>query len=799
MAISVTFAHTNTHQNCGLIGQLERNKPYKIDTTVPNSIQARSRVQESQHETTMLRSDDQANLQVWPHHDQALFQISGLIFLVTFDDCNGQNDCNRNFSWCNTNQNNRYQPINTKTQLAVPYRNVVYVCEDSAETLVFRLAQFSISSLAMACLACCTVSAQELSEQWQKNETIKIEKDILDADLNVIKPVQHFEEDFQVFSTIEPDIPDNDFVPELTPQTPYENVAPPSPPEFSAKSNDFVGIQVPGEIQINNSTPQTVYPNDQQHSTDLLWWNTRIDQPLSIGENAETATTNELLKMSLLMSPRIQAISQDPLIREAQIIEADAEFDPALFARNLFEDRTDPVGNTLTTGGAEFLEDHIFSTDAGFRRKLRNGTEVEVSQRIGFQNSNSQFFVPQDQGTATLAINVSMPLLRGSGKYYNRLQILIAQSAGEVAWEVFSSELQDELQRVLSAYWQLYFDRSNYLQKKRNVARGEKILNMLENRSELDSLPSQITRARSSVEARKTDLANALRDVKNAESNIRRLVGEENWLAKQVIEILPIERPEVNDFNIPLKRVVETALQNRPEIREAANRAKIAAYQMDISQNEILPDFTMLLGTYASGLEGGSGVERAFVEQFSSTTPGYSMGFEFEIPYKNRAALSRFQQSRLQRVKLQHELRENVQRIVAESQIAYRRIQSALQTLKAAYVSIDAAHQDLRQQEQRFQNFAIIEGDLGDGQNPTTILDQLLDSQERLTAAENVYAQSILELQVASIALNRATGTLLLHEKVCFDRTCDGDSPAIQLYQSSSGPSAFDQPESFNR
>jgi outer membrane protein TolC len=510
-----------------------------------------------------------------------------------------------------------------------------------------------------------------------------------------------------------------------------------------------------------------------------------VERPFDLSRQTETATSGDLLQMSLTMSPRIQAISQEPLIREAQIIEADADFDPAVFLRNIFEDRTDPVGNTLTTGGAEFLEDHIFTSNTGIRRKLRTGGNLELSQRLGFQNSNSQFFVPQDQGTATLAINLSQPVLRDGGRYFNRLQILIAQAATDVSWEVFSSELQDELQRVLSAYWQLVYDRSNFLQKQRNYERGQQILETLVQRQGLDSLPSQVARARSSVEARKTSLANALRDVRNAESNIRRLTGDPDFAAKQDVELLPLERPIVQDFSIPLKQIVNTALNQRPEIREMAKRTKIAALQLDVSTNQLLPELALLMGTYVSGLEGDTGIERAWVEQFSNTTPGYSLGFEFSRPVGNRAALSRLTQSQLQLRKLENEWKESMQRVISESQIAYRGVESAVQTLKAAMVSIQAAHQDLIQQARRFEEFALIEGDLSDGRSPTTILDQLLDSQERLTSAENLYAQTMLEYQVASIALSRATGTLLLHHRVSFEHGGgSGCLPAVRLYQS---------------
>ena len=271
----------------------------------------------------------------------------------------------------------------------------------------------------------------------------------------------------------------------------------------------------------------------------LIWWPTLVVSPLHPENQVESAGPDSLLHRALQNSPKIQAISNDPLVSDLQVIEQDAVFDPTFFARHLYDDRVDPVGNSLTTGGAAFLKDNIWSGEAGLRRKLRRGGEIDISQRLGFQNSNSRFFVPQDQGTATLAINYSQPLLKGRGLYINSAQIMIAQSAAGVSWDTFSADLQQEIESILASYWQLYYDRSIFLQKKRNVERGQKILNMLVAREGLDSLPSQIARAKSAVESRKTELANAFRDVRNAETNIRRLTGERNWLTYKDVELLP--------------------------------------------------------------------------------------------------------------------------------------------------------------------------------------------------------------------------------------------------------------------
>ena len=514
------------------------------------------------------------------------------------------------------------------------------------------------------------------------------------------------------------------------------------------------------------------------------WWKTQVIQPLHPENHTLTINSNGLVFAALQNSPRIQAVSKTPLIRELQVVEADAEFDPVRFVRSQFQDRVDPVGSSLTIGQGsteQFLRDNIWTAEGGIRRKLRTGADLTVSQQLGFQNSNSNNFTPQDQGTATLALNVTQPLLRGRGRVFNQAQILIAQSTGAVAWEEFQQELQEELEGVVSAYWQLYLNRSIYLQRKRNVQRGQAILDRLNGRRALDSLPAQIARAKSSVQTRKTELANAFRNIRNAETEIRRRIADRNWMASQSLELLPEELPTVEDVGWSIDQVVQTALNHRPEIRESVRRIKIAGIQRDVSQHELLPELSFLFGTYVSALQGESDVLGAFTDQFGEVTPGYSFGLEYELPKRNRAARSRFQQRHLQFKRLQNELEEVIQNVIAESQIALRRIDSAVQTLSAAEEAIVAARADLNQNQTRWESFALVEGDIADGATPTTILDQLLDSQERLSQTEIVYAQAELELKIAEVALQRSMGTLLMRQQVTFDRQIISDTPAIRL------------------
>lgn len=599
--------------------------------------------------------------------------------------------------------------------------------------------------------------------------------------------------------------------------------APPSPPEDIDKNlEEFAPVKTsktwappvvpksPTQHMAPESPSASVQPatNVETLDEEVAWWKSRVGQPLHMQNTAQPVDTNGLVLEALRGSPLIKAVSKTPLIRELQVVEADAEFDTVTFLDSQFQDRVDPVGNSLTTGGEPFLKDNIWSAEGGIRKRLRNGGDYRLSQTLGFQNSNSTFFTPQDQGTATLALNVTQPLLRGRGRYVNQAQILIAQSSGSAAWDTFKADLQEELEGMVTAYWDLYLQRSIFLQKKRNVERGQVMLDRLMGRKELDSLPAQIARAKSAVLTRRTELANAFRDVRNAETEIRRRVADKNWQASQSVELLPVELPFAQSSGLELEQVVYTALENRPEIAEAIRRIRIAGVQRDVSANELLPELNLLMGSYVSSLRGDTGILNAFQDQFGQVKPGYSVGLEYELPYRNRAARSRLQQRNLQFRRLQNELENVIQNVIAESQVATRQVSSSFETLKAAKEAVVASRADLVQNEKRWESFALVEGDIADGQSPTVVLDQLLDSQERLSQAENVFVEAEQGLKIAEVSLQRTMGTLLMHQQVDFSRSVKCDVPSIHINKANTSPAVhfesaqpqfsspqFDQPE----
>ena len=136
-----------------------------------------------------------------------------------------------------------------------------------------------------------------------------------------------------------------------------------------------------------------------------IWWEAAVQSQLRPSTQVVNISLESLLVQALDYSSQIKVYSDLPMIRQTSIVEAQAAFDPVAFLDSRWDDQNDPVGNTLTTGGASRYLNNQYSGAAGMRQRTQTGGKVEVAERVGFQNTNSTFFVPNPQGTSKLVLN----------------------------------------------------------------------------------------------------------------------------------------------------------------------------------------------------------------------------------------------------------------------------------------------------------------------------------------------------------------------------------------------------------
>lgn len=487
----------------------------------------------------------------------------------------------------------------------------------------------------------------------------------------------------------------------------------------------------------------------------LAWWNSTVLQPMRPGERGIPVDSRMLMALATHHSQKVGAVREVVQVRLARVSEQCAAFDTALFSNNSYNSISDPVGNTLTTGGPPRLREDGWGVNTGLQRRTVSGASLNVAQQLGVNDSNSIFFVPSNQATSRLTVGATQPLLRGRGRAYNTSLIVTAKFDSSAASAEYFVALQDQLSEVAKAYWTLYIHRAALLQRRRHLERAVELGQHLRERRELDALENQVMRANAAIATRQAELVRAEADIRNVESRVRALTNAPALYEGCQPELVPSESPLLEGRQICLPNAVETALRRRPEIDNLKSSLSAAAVRMQVAEHELLPSLDLVLQGYLAGLQGDNRLGQSWVDQFGNGPPGYNMGLQFGVPLGNRAARARMRQRCHERNRLEHLLRETFETIRAEVEVAVRTFHASYQTAVARRGSLAAVKAELAFLEDRW---LLLRGDEALGRLQ---LEDLLNAQDRLLSEELLYSKALADYQIALIDTLRATGSLV--------------------------------------
>ena len=501
-----------------------------------------------------------------------------------------------------------------------------------------------------------------------------------------------------------------------------------------------------------------------------LWWDQHVasaqrDELPNMGTDLHT-----LMYLALKYSNQVRIAAEDPLIRETAIAEADSNFDWTKYVNSSWEDTSQPTSNQLIAGpNVDRFKDQIFQAAAGVRRNTRTGGLLDISQRFGYQDNNSEFFIPGDQATGQITLSYSQPLLRGRGLAYNNSLVLLAQIDSEVAMDEFQATLQDHLLEVARAYWLLYQERAILAQQVKLFLKTQEVVDVLKERQGIDAQRTQYVLASSALATRKSDLIRARTAVINAETRLRGLINAPELSNSDQVELVPSEFPTLNFMDVSLQNEIQISLQNRPEVHAAIKQVRAGATRLGIAQHELLPALNLVTQVYANGLRGNSDFGESFADQFTTGRPSYSLGLNYEMPIGNRLAKARMCRRQIELRQLERQYAQALQAIQVEVDIAVREMVTSHAEVKARRLALKAAEAEATTIEARWRNL------VGGSGTSSLNLESLLDAQERVTQAEGEYVTSLLTLNLASINLRKANGTLLQSENVAINKACNGN------------------------
>ncbi len=514
------------------------------------------------------------------------------------------------------------------------------------------------------------------------------------------------------------------------------------------------------------------------------WWADGVCSKIFESSRPAAYPLEELYVRALQHSSQIRVFSDVPLIRETGIREARGEFDTHLFAEATYEHINEPVTTLLKTGvgGPKRFKQWESRFEAGVRKKLATGAEVTLSQELRRTTNNSSYFDPHRQSSATLALTINQPLLRGAGSEYNRARIRIAKLDTEIARNEFVRQAEGHLLSVNRAYWNLYFARATCLQIQKLVKDTAAIVSKLEQRKDIDAMESELMRSKAALSKRRAELVRAEVAVKNAEDRIKALLNDPTLLPNPQAELLPASMPSIRPVKIDMKQAAAVALENRPEILQSFLQLKASAIRKNVSKNELLPQLDLILSASLMGMDQAGCLLDGFDDQFHGAHPGFLVGLKFDYPCPNNTAKAVYQRRRLEIRQQLSGIQTTVDSVLLEVKISAREVMTAYREVATRYESLRAAEEDVRVLAKRWDSS-------GSAQKPAVgYLQLLIDAQDRLASAEEEFARSSVLYNVATIGLQRAQGTLLKYEDLEINRS-QGDAglPVLNISKKQNG------------
>ena len=527
------------------------------------------------------------------------------------------------------------------------------------------------------------------------------------------------------------------------------------------------------------------------------WW--IRGQTNSIGKRThrQDITLEDLYVRAIRHSTQIRVFGDLPVIRETGIREAKGAFDTNAFLQSQFNRSNDPVGNTLTTGGADRFKQDEWSFEAGVKKKVITGAEISVSQKVGQIKNNSVFFLPNPQSTSKLELSVTQPLLKGAGVGYNRSVIEIAKIDSEVAMSEFVRQTESHLQEIARAYWTLYASRVTYLQKLRLLEETGKLAGEVKARMQIDAQTSQLFRAQSAVAARKADLIRSEAAIRNAQDRLRALTSDDRLLPDSDVELIPRDHLVLNGEMVDAQQAAHIALSTRPEINQAFNQLRAATIRERMSKNELLPELNLVLKGSLGGLDNGD-FGSAYGRQYNTGGPGYGVGLILSFPLENNIARARHERRQLEFRQQVDQLRTTVDSVLLEVKISVREVGTSYREALAKYAAVKAYSEDIATLEARrsVQPFldptaaAVLGAEATRAASlsqTTEYIDRMLDAQDRRARSEEDFIMAAAEYQVSLVNLQRSKGKLLGFEGIQILRDRDDKNLPLLYLQKGGG------------
>ncbi len=495
---------------------------------------------------------------------------------------------------------------------------------------------------------------------------------------------------------------------------------------------------------------------------------------LTLRDALAAALENNLDIVSARIAPEVSGES---------VTIRDAEFDLG-FQADFWADefKREPRAQFETAGSGDSL-----NLSAGVQDQMRWGGDWSVQLSSNRDTGDNVPFEPFYQSGLSAVFN--QPLLNGFGKEVRQEQLLLARGNLEISAEDFRVQVHNTLEFVESAYWDVKAARAGLDVAREALKRAEELLDQNRKKVEVGTLaPIEITQAEAGVASQEEGVIVAEADLRNAEDELRRLMGIPPADPMWEKPILAVDEAAIDIAAIDTEQAIETAFDHRPELlraridlrnRELSERVaeKNTRPTLDLrltaspfgNNNDgqafspgpdgipgtpddepiILPGPDGVFGTSDDGLAfNEASYDTSVSEIFELENYFWEARLTYRIPIGNRAAKASYRIAQLERERGEVDLRNQRQNIRVEVRRAARNVESGAKRIAAAQANVVLQRKNLEAEQKKFEN----------GMSTSF---QVLTFQNDLSDAELALIRALADYRKALVAFEKAKGQLL--------------------------------------
>jgi outer membrane protein TolC len=433
---------------------------------------------------------------------------------------------------------------------------------------------------------------------------------------------------------------------------------------------------------------------------------------------------------------------------------------------------TRPQSNTVTTGLTSTIFDST-SHSYAVQKSWLTGTTASVGWNNLYSRGNNPLSDINPLNSANIQLQITQRVLQGFGVSVNDRNIRIARNNVKSTDLQFRNQLMITVAAIVSLYWDLVAFNEDLKVKQQALALAKKLFEDNKKQVEIGTLaPIEIVNAEAQVAAREQDLIVSETVLLQQETILKNALSRTGVSSMMVADarVVPTDRMLVPDVDpvSPIQDLYALAIADRPDLAQTRINIENAKIGLAGSRSQLLPSLDLQASFQNNALSGaindlllrGQPVDRRvdpyFVGGYGTALgqlarrnfPDYAVGFQLNIPLRNRSAQAdmiidslNLRQQELNEQRTLNQLRVDIQNAVTAIQQARARYQSALKqrTLQ---------EQTLAAEQKKYELGA-----------STVFL--IIQYQRDLAQAESNVVGAMGTYQKAKVDLDRVTGQTL--------------------------------------